>query len=435
MFLPPAPNRLGTANLYLTLWSYPMKLHLRAITALTATLLALPAMADAPKGYFQVPGTDSSIQFYGNACFDVVMDGVQHGGVMQGLSTASTSTPDNARPKNTWDMTMDESRVGIRTITPSEYGDVKTRFEMDFLGTNKDAETKSVISGESKNYAHVRQMYGEWNGFLAGKTDSNFEDPDGSPNYLDWDGLLADWYGVGRINQLRYTAALDKKTVLSVAFEQNATLNLGNNGGAELPGSLTGRLQYSDAWGHISFAGAYSKYSLFVNTFNSATPTVPGSTSTLSKDSFSWAVAGHFQFGEDSFVYHVGIGDGQNGAGLQDGVSQLKANGPLVLVQAKQAEVGYEHFWTPKVHTNLFGSYVGYSEDASKGMTGSAFKSYIQVGGNVIWNITRTMQYGAEYMYGVAKTFGDGTIVNPDLSTTNAVHESKLHLQFKYKFN
>jgi len=35
----------------------------------------------------------------------------------------------------------------------------------------------------------------------------------------------------------------------------------------------------------------------------------------------------------------------------------------------------------------------------------------------------------------VAKTFDSNTIVNPDLSTTDAVHESKLHFQFKYKFN
>ena len=422
-----------------------MKLQLKAITALTACLLAIPAMADAPKGYFQVPGTDTAIQLYGNACFDVVVDGVQHGGVMTGLSSASITSPDDSKPKNVWDMTMDESRFGMRTVTPSAYGDIKTRFEMDFLGTNKDSETKTIMSGESKNYAHVRQMYGEFNGFLAGKTDSNFEDPDGSPNYIDWDGLLADWYGVGRINQLRYTTELNKQMVLSVAFEQNAGLNLGGNGGGQLPGSLTARLQYADKWGHISFAGAYSKYSAFNDTYvaavpagtNPVTPAVPakaGTTSTSSKDTFDWAVAGHFQFGEDSLVYHFGVGEGQNGAGLQDAVVTA-TNGQLAVVMAKQVEVGYEHFWTPKVHTNLFGSWVGYTRDDSKGITGTSFKSYIQVGANALWNITRTMQYGVEYIYGVAKTFDDNTIINPDLSTTNAVHESKLHFQFKYKFN
>jgi len=409
------------------------------LTALAVSLLAIPASAaDAPKGYFSVPGTDTAIQLYGNACFDVVLDGVQHGGVMSGLSAASVTSSDDSQPKNQWDMTMDESRLGMRTVTPSEMGDIKTRIEMDFLGTNKDSEAgRTVISGETKNYAHVRQLYGEWNGFLAGKTDSNFEDPDGSPNYLDWDGLLADWYGVGRIQQLRYTSELNPKTVMSFAVEQNSNLNLGGNGGNDLPGSLTGRVQFADKWGHISFALAYSKYTAFNNTYKAATGTTPavaGSTSTSSKDSIDWAVAGHFQFGDDSFVYHVGVGDGQYGAGLEDNVITA-VDGTLQVVQAKQVEVGYEHFWTPKVHTNVFASYVGYDRDTNKKMTGAAFQTYEQAGANVIWNLTRTMQYGVEYMYGVAKTFDANTIVKPDLSTTDSVHESKLHFQFKYKFN
>jgi hypothetical protein len=435
-------------------------------------------MADAPKGYFQVPGVDTSIQLYGNACFDLVYDGVQPGGVMQGLSAANQSFTDNASPKSQWDMTMDESRFGMRTFTPTSIGDVKTRFELDFLGTNKDhaggrMPWASSINGETSNYGHVRQMYGEWNGWLFGKADNNFEDPDGSPNYLDWDGLLGDWYGCGRDLQVRYTASFDAKTTLAVAIERNdgntiggtnpiypqgktinpgVTANTSIGSAHSLPGDLTARLTYADKWGHIAFAGAFTKYEQFASQAYTAATTqvvanpatytlgvpaylaVAGSTASYSKNVFSWAVSGHFQFGDDALTYHGGIGTGQWGAGLQDGVNFDKA-GNLQTIQAKQFEAGYEHFFTAKLHGNVFVSYVGYDRDIDKGMTGNAFKTYEQYGANMIYNATKTMQYGLEYIYGQAKTFDANTLINPDGSTASSIGESKLHFQAKFKFN
>jgi hypothetical protein len=412
---------------------------LSALTAIVAGILALPAMADAPKGYFNVPGTDTAIQLYGNACADLVYDGVQGGGVMQGLSVANGAVTNDAAPKGQFDMTMDESRFGMRTFTPTAMGDIKTRFEMDFLGTNKDSETSTPwakpISGETKNYAHVRQMYGEWNGWLFGKADNNFEDPDGSPNYIDWDGLLADWYGCGRDMQIRYTSAFDDKNTLAVAIERNDGNTIsGTQTGAttkssshSLPGDLTARYTYSDKWGHIALAMAYTKYEQWGLMAD-------GSSRTASKDVLNWALSGHFQFGDDALTYHFGLGTGQWGAFLEDGV-QFASNGDIQVIQARQFEAGYEHFFTPKVHANLFCSYVGYERDASKGMVGSAFKSYVQGGANVMYNATKTMQYAVEYIYGQAKTFDANTLVNPDGSTTSTVGESKLHLQAKFKFN
>jgi hypothetical protein len=417
-------------------------------------------MADAPKGYFNVPGTDTAVQIYGRAVYDLVLDTVGNGGVLQGLSAANPKWSDDALPKNQFDSTIAASRFGIRTVTPSAYGDIKTRFEMDFNGTKLDKENTSVPwthynSGETRNYAHVRQMYGEVGGLLIGKTDSTFEDPDGSPNYIDQDGLLGDWYGNSRVMTVRYLSHLNDKTDLYLSMERNEVLGavnsdptrnaLGNAGtdlSRKLPGTLAARLQYADKWGHISFAGAFDRFSQFSNLNTAGTGTTnstpahaaTGSTWESSINVFSWRVAGHFQFGDDSFVYTFGRGAGQNGAGLEDGVA-FKNNGDLTTIYSNQFEAGYEHFWTPKVHTNLLFSYVGYKRDTELSMTGNAFSSYIQYGANVLWDATRTMHYGFEYLYGAAKTFDKGMIINPDGSTTDAVHESKLHFQVKFNFN
>jgi hypothetical protein len=400
----------------------------------------------------------------------MVYDGTQPGGVMTGLSGAgghSGAMTDDASPKGQWDMTIDESRFGMRTFTPSAMGDIKTRFELDFLGTSKDQDGKTAapwsnvpwnhpISGETKNYAHVRQMYGEWNGWLFGKADNNFEDPDGSPNYLDWDGMLADWYGCGRDMQIRYTAALNPKTTLSVAIERNdsntiananpnynaAAVTLGATSGPShtLPGDLTARLNFADTWGHIAFAGAFTHYEQFVTQpYTAATTTpvaaaIPGSTAKYTENAFSWALSGHFQLGPDSLVYKIGVGSGQWGAGLNDG-AVWAADKSLQVIQAKQLEVGFEHVFTPKIHGNLFVSSVGYDRDVNKGMTGAAFRSYRQAGANVLFNSTRSMHYGIEYVYGEAKTFDADTLFETDGSTTSAVHESRLHFQASYKFN
>jgi hypothetical protein len=430
-----------------------MKLNLSTLAAVTAGLLAVPAHADVPKGYISVPGIDTAIQLYGNACMDVVMDQTGQYGVMAGLAEAGAT--DNSVAKNQWDMTLAESRFGMRTITPSEWGDIKTRMEFDFFGA-----TNPKSSRETAGIPHLRQMYGEVNGFLAGITDSNFEDPDGSPNYIDQEGLLADWFGSARWAQLRYTANLNPNMFLAVAIERddnssisgtnpNGTLVSSNNpfaanpnpytSGAlknttthDIPGAFTGRLNYSDKWGHICFALGYDQWSQFGYTGTKGTPSA--STHTWSKDVFSWALSGHFQFGDDQLTYHYGVGAGQNGATLEDGVVWA-ADGSLQVINANQFEAGYDHMFNSKWEGNLFLSHVGYSRDANKGMTGSAFESYDQYGGNVLWHPTRTIQYGVEYLYGVAKTFDSNTLTNLDGSTESAVHESRIHFQFKYKFN
>lgn len=409
---------------------------LSTITALAA-ILAVPAMADAPKGYLTVPGTDTTIQVYGRATFDMTHDFVQNTGVLEGLSVADSKVSDENRPKNQWDMTIACSRFGLRTVTPSEFGDIKTRFEMDFNGTNKDS-AGTPHKGENSNYAHVRQMYGSIGHWTIGKTDSNFMDPDGSPNYIDEDGLLADDYGVGRIPMIKYTQALTDKMDLNVSIEKNAYVN--GIGGAtsstprnDWPGSFVARMGYADKWGHVSFSGAASRMSAFYAANGTADNV------SKSKTTFSWTLSGHFQFGDDSLVWQFGEGSGQYGASLQDGV--FLVNGEAKEIKSRQALLGFEHFWTPKVHSNIFGSIVKYKSDdqamyESAAIAGQPmFKNYIQIGANTIYNPTRTVQLAVEYIWGEAKTFDANTIVKNGGGTTDSVHESKLHFQAKFQFN
>ena len=389
------------------------------LTALAAGILAVPAVsADAP-GYWKVPGTDTQMQVYGRLVTDVVLDTVHPGGVNTGMSDFVGTKSDDALPKNIWDMTANDSRLGTRTITSTDGGDVKTRVEFDFTAATYAA--------------HLRQFYAEMGGFLAGKTDTNFFDPDETIEYLDEDGLLADYYAPGRFYQLRYSGDINKQTSYAISVEKNI-VGIGANAAATnpaidstntLPGAVIGRLHYADAWGHIDGAFAYQKANNFITT---ATGTRNDSLNVV-----SFTLGGHFQFGKDALGWRYGNGTAGYGAGMQDEVL-YDVNNNLTSIRSNQYEAGYTHVFTDKVRGNLVGSLVTTPEDVSKGNTGAQFKSYTQAGANVIVDVNKVVSYGFEYMYGVAKTFSAGALTNPDGSTTNTAHESKLHFQFKVKF-
>jgi hypothetical protein len=392
-------------------------------TSLAALLLAAPCVmaADAP-GFFKLPGTETSMQIYGYVALDATYDAKGDTGPLAGLSNADGTVSDDATAKNQWDMTAATSRLGVKTSTPSEFGDINLKLEGDFAKANGSAAT-----------FRLRHAYGEVGGFLFGQATSNFVDPDGSPDYMDWDGLLGDYYGTSRTPQARYTMNINKQSAVSVSIEKDYTgsfftttdeANTNTANKRNFPGAFVAAFNYGDSWGHVRAAGAYQKYSAWT----------AATDSTKSKTSFSWTLSGNVNLGEDSLVAHVGVGDGQYGAGLQDKAYQDTATSDIYLVQATQWDLGYTHVWTKASRSNLFVSQVSYSEDADKGMTGAAFKTYNQIGVNHIVKIGKNAQFGAEYIWGEAKTFDSGAITNPDGSTTDKISESKLRLQFKVNF-
>ena len=106
-----------------------------------------------------------------------------------------------------------ESRIGLSTVTPMEHGgDLKTVIEGDFFG-----------SGQLR----LRHAYGEWNGFLAGQTWTNF--PGFTGIYPTVDFRVPVGTSNTRQAQLRYTSGK-----LSVALE-----DAGNLGGQVVESAST----------------------------------------------------------------------------------------------------------------------------------------------------------------------------------------------------
>ena len=79
-----------------------------------------------------------------------------------------------------------QSRLGVRSTTPTSLGDLKTTFEFELFGTGVD---------EGQTTFRLRHAYGEVGKFGAGQTWSPFMDPNVFPNSLEYlgpdrDGVL-----------------------------------------------------------------------------------------------------------------------------------------------------------------------------------------------------------------------------------------------------
>src|SRR3954466_4230538 len=100
-----------------------------------------------------------------------------------------------------------QSRLGVRSSTPTDLGELKTIFEFELFGTGVD-------SGQTT--FRLRHAWGELGAFGAGQYWSPFTDPDVFPNSLEyWGPTGLPWF---RNVQLRYTAYQTDNSNLMIAL-------------------------------------------------------------------------------------------------------------------------------------------------------------------------------------------------------------------------
>ena len=86
---------------------------------------------------------------------------------------------DEFAPSGTVFFSVRQTRFGVKTSSPTKYGDLKTWFEFELFGTGVDAGQTTF---------RLRQAYGELGHFGAGQTWSPFMDIDVFPNSLEYWG-------------------------------------------------------------------------------------------------------------------------------------------------------------------------------------------------------------------------------------------------------
>jgi hypothetical protein len=191
-----------------------------------------------------IPGTDTSIKIYGQIAesIDYWMSG---GGNIVNISPQTTGvegsggslpnislrgTVASTRGNGVFSISPRESKIGFETRTPTPYGEARTVFEFDFVGSTTFAPGGTDPTSVSDNLVpRLRYAYGTLGGLLAGQATSNFSDPDANGETLDFAGNVGE-PGHVRIPQIRYTMPAWWGASFSVSAETPDTTIANPNG-------------------------------------------------------------------------------------------------------------------------------------------------------------------------------------------------------------
>ena len=317
-----------------------------------------------------------------------------------------------------------QSRLGVRSTTPTDLGDLKTTFEFELFGTGVD---------EGQTTFRLRHAYGEVGQFGAGQYWSPFMDPDVFPNSLEY------WGPTGMVFfrnvQFRYIALANDIHNVVVAVERpGASGDAGvyadrvelQNIRARFPlPDFSGAYKYSQSWGYVRAAGML-RYLKWDDILDDAFD--------LSGDATGWGINLSTNWKPTSndvvrvqFVFGEGIQNYMNDSPVDVGIENNFTD-PVTPIVGKPLPITglvafLDHNWNAK-----FSSTVGYSRqdiDNTDGQAANAFKSGQYALGNLLYTPVPNVMLGAEFQWGRRENFSDGF-------SSDGV---KLQFSFKYNFS
>jgi hypothetical protein len=403
----------------------------RLLAGFLALALAAPALGADEPGVFKIPGTESTIKFYGYIQLDSTLDfsGRPNDYEDNDWATILPAVPANdsfiakhKKPQLYW--TARQSRFGLTTSTPSDYGPITVKLEGDFNAPNAfqgETYTNSVIF-------RLRQAYGQFGGLLVGQTWSTFLDLGAYPDVVDFNGPGT--IALVRNPMVRYTFGLAPGATLALAAENHPASRFGGPNFQTVP-DLIAALTFTGGWGHINARGVFQQY----NVAQQATVPAPGGgtqTVFLDQDAktvqgYGFGVSGDFKIGGDTLVLQFvgGPGIGRyifNAAGEPFFFTKNLA-GDLDTFTMYGVHAGFTHVWNKAFRSNLVGSYSWFVDpkiggvetpagaiSQTDGVTGVNQKDYIQAFLNTFWSFSKTAELGVEYAFGQWRSFtGGGT--------------------------
>ncbi|MFY0992075.1 DcaP family trimeric outer membrane transporter [Halomonas sp. C05BenzN] len=287
---------------------------------------------DTP-GSFKVPGTDTSVQIGGYIKLDAIYDLDQDLGdslFVDGIDTSDDSSDASFRAH------ARQSRLFVKTSTPTAFGPATTHLEGDFFGGGGNE-----VFSNSRGF-RLRHAYGEWNGLLAGQTWSNFMHFTAYPTTVDFDGPV----GVSFVRQaqLRYTLPLGASALSFSAENPEAT---GFAGPRDTAPDLTARYHWNGDNAEVETAALVRRLKVDDDAANDSTT------------GYGLMLAGNIGVGPDTTlmagaIYGDGIGrylyTASGNADGTEGIGEafVDADGNLETIEAYGFNVAAQQQWTDK---------------------------------------------------------------------------------------
>jgi hypothetical protein len=336
-------------------------------------------------GFFRLPGTQTILKIGGYFKTDFIYD-LKPAGNTDSFIPSSIPIPTVVGVNNST-VSVRPTRLSLDFRVPTtKVGEVRFYLEGDLFGTNATTP-------------RLRHAYAQVRNILLGQTFSNFMDPDGFPDTLDFQGPN----GMVSIRnpQLRYGFALSPSTTFYISIEKPSsdvtfkTPQFSSQPNAPSPDG-TVRLREEFNRGHFQIAGLFRSIAAFLP---------DGRTDSV----FGWGLnvsAGVKTFGKDNVILAVAAGHGisrylQDTSGL--GIDAEPASGASPHLQATPAvgvEAAYQHYWRKTLRSSAVYSYAAVNNTGLSALTTYNHGTYTGV--NLIWNPFGSVNVGAEYLYGWA---------------------------------
>jgi DcaP outer membrane protein len=371
------------------------------------------------------PKASTSVDFYGYAMLD---SGYNFGSINPDWfdvmrPTQLPSFADQYGPNGSIFAGVRQTRFGVKTFTPTEFGDLKTIFEFELFGTGVDAGQTTF---------RLRHAWGEFRQIGAGQTWSPFMDPDVFPNSLEY------WGPTGmvffRTIQARWTPWQKGDSNFMIAAERpGASADQGQySGRVELEGvtpqftlpDISAHFRYAGEQGHAQLAGIFRKIS-WVDL--NATPEL-----NIHGTAYGWGInaSGNYKFDKADvarlqLVYGHGIENYMNDAPVDVGVKNNFGNPTNPVTGEPLPVLGIvafdDHNWSDR-----FSSTVGYSYENISNTPqelGSSFHQGDYALANLLYYPTKNVMMGGEFQFGRRVNFADGWNYND------------YRVQFSFKYN
>ncbi len=368
-------------------------------------------------GSFKLPGTDTSVSLYGYVKADFFYD--LNGKL--GDSVFFSTLPfkgSQADKDGGFRAHVKQSRIGVETRTPTDWGDFKTVIEIDAFGGggNETFSNSSLI--------RLRKAYGTLGPVLLGQEWTTFMDVDVYPWTVDFFGPV----GISFVRQVqaRYTHDFGQGTSLAFAVENaepdfvSDTVTGANNGNvfsgtnSELPVDneipdfiLRGR--HEDEWGWVQLSGVGRLLK------------VDDGVGDDSEFGYGLFASGVYRVTDADTIGLFGLyGDGigrYNVTGGGHGAAVLNPGTPALDLETQVswgAGGWYQHNWRDNLWSVVAVGYTG--TDFNDGLSVAALdecglcnKEIFSLHVNTFWEAFDNVLFGVEYIrgWGEHETLGD----------------------------
>ena len=403
----------------------------RRTSAESAPVVAIPSQAPvAPPQAGTVPiegeitERADSVDFYGFVMLD---SGYDFGQVNPNWYDVErpTQLPSYANqfaPSGNVYASVRQTRFGVKSSTPTKFGDLNTIFEFELFGTGVDAGQTTF---------RLRHAYGELGSIGAGQTWSPFMDIGVFPNTLEY------WGPSGMVFfrnvQLRWMPIRSKKGGITIALERPGAsgdqgtyadrIELANIRPRFNFPDLSGNARIVGNWGYFQAAGIVRKIG-WVDT--------SGNPVNLGGSVVGWGVnltsninLGKKNVAKLAFVYGNGIENYMNDAPVDVGIATNPPGSRIPIKGVALPVLGVvsflDHTWNEH-----FTSSIGYSLVDIQNSNGQLPSDYHQgdyAVGNLLYHPIPRVTMGGEFQFGRRVNFNDGFNVND------------YRMQFSFKFD